>query len=290
MPGVSKCVVITGLSGAGKSTALRVLEDRGFYACDNLPPALLPSLAELLASNRAAASSGIAVVIDVRGEGFFSDLAAAVASLAANDVVVKVVFLEACDEVLIRRYETTRRTHPLGEGATISEGVALERGQMTSVRDMSDIVIDTSDMTSMQLRSALLGELGVDDEPLSVVVSSFGFKYGTPGDCDYLFDVRFLPNPNYVPELKALSGRDREVQAYLDEAPAKDQFIGRVVELFDFLLPQYDAIGKKYVHIAFGCTGGRHRSVALAEAVSRALIEHGCRVTTKHRDISKDGE
>jgi UPF0042 nucleotide-binding protein len=290
MANVSKCIIITGLSGAGKSTALRILEDRGFFACDNLPPILMPRLMEVLEGSESAVGVGVAVVIDIRGEGLLEDLFASIQTLRHLVRDVTLVFLDASDDWLVRRYETTRRRHPLGKGVTILEGIAKERRRLTVIRERSDIVMDTSSTMPNDLGNELLFELGVNDEPLTVVVSSFGFKYGVPRDCDYMFDARFLPNPNYVQELKKLSGRDAAVQEYLDRVPAKRHFIEHVKSLIEFVLMQYDNTGKKQVHIAFGCTGGRHRSVAVAEAVSAYLLRSGHKVATEHRDITKESE
>ena len=291
MANVSKCIIITGMSGAGKSTALRILEDRGFFACDNLPPVLMPRLMEVLVGNRSAVGTGVVIVIDIRGEGLFEDLSTSMEALKGLVPDVTLIFLDASDDWLVRRYETTRRKHPLGKGVTILEGIAKERRQLAAIRERSDVVKDTSSMMPNDLRSELLAELGMNDEPLTVVVSSFGFKYGAPRDCDYLFDVRFLPNPNYVSELKKMSGRDAAVQEYLDRVPAKRHFIEHVESLLEFVLMQYDNNkGKKQVHIAFGCTGGRHRSVAVAEAISAYLLRRGYKVAADHRDILKDGD
>lgn len=290
MANVSKCIIITGMSGAGKSTALKILEDRGFFACDNLPPILMPRLMETLSGNRSAVGTGVAIVIDIRGEGLLEDLFASMEALKRLVQDVTLIFLDASDNWLVRRYETTRRRHPLGKGITILEGIAKERRQLAAIRERSDVVKDTSSMMPNDLRSELLTELGMNDEPLMVIVSSFGFKYGVPRDCDYLFDVRFLPNPNYVPELKKMSGRDTAIQEYLDRVPAKRYFIEHIESLMEFVLMQYDNTGKKQVHIAFGCTGGRHRSVAVAEAISAYLLRRGYKVAVDHRDILKEND
>lgn len=285
---VNKCVIITGMSGAGRSVALKILEDRGFYAADNIPPILMPQLMEVLSGNAAAVETGVAVVVDIRGEALFEDLFAIVERLRGIVKDVRLIYLEASDDWLVRRYETTRRRHPLGKGVTILEGIAKERQRLVEIREHADIVMDTSSMLPSDLRSVLLTELGLNDDPLTVIVSSFGFKYGVPRDCDYMFDVRFLPNPNYVPELKKLSGEDLEIQNYLSRYPARRYLLDRLESLLDFVLTQYYNTGKKQVHIAVGCTGGRHRSVAIAVELSRYLSSKGLRSVTNHRDIDRE--
>lgn len=287
---VSRCIVITGMSGAGKSAVLRILEDRGFFASDNLPPIMMPEFLRVLSDNRAAVSNGVAVVTDIRGEGLLEDLFVSIDEIKKNVGDVKLLFLDAADDWLVRRYETTRRRHPLGKGVTIMESISKERRRLEAIKERSDIVMDTSSMMPGDLRSALLTELGMNDDPLTVIVSSFGFKHGTPKDCDYMFDARFLPNPNYVPELKKLSGCDRPVRDYLSKVSAKSFFMDRLISLTDFVLMQYDIsnTGKKQIHIAVGCTGGRHRSVAIAEELSAALSDRGHKVVTNHRDINRE--
>ena len=285
---VNECVIITGMSGAGRSVALKILEDQGFYAADNIPPILMPQLMEVLSGNAAAVETGVAVVVDIRGEALFEDLFATVEKLKGTVKDVRLVYLDASDDWLVRRYETTRRRHPLGKGVTILEGIAKERQRLVEIRERADIVMDTSSMLPSDLRSVLLTELGLNDDPLTAIVSSFGFKYGVPRDCDYMFDVRFLPNPNYVPELKKLSGEDHEIQNYLSRFPARRYLLDRLESLLDFVLTQYYNTGKKQVHIAVGCTGGRHRSVAVAAELSRYLSSKGLRTVTNHRDIDRE--
>lgn len=290
MAQVSKCIIITGMSGSGKSVALKILEDQGFFASDNLPPVLMPEFLKILSENRSAVSHGVAVVIDIRGEGLLEDLSSSIDTIRRIVPEVKLIFLDAADDWLVRRYETTRRRHPLGRGVTILESIAKERKKLAAIKERSDIIMDTSSMLPGDLRSSLLSELGMNDDPLTVIVSSFGFKYGTPKDCDYMFDARFLPNPNYVPELKRLSGCDRPVREYLSKVPAKGYFMDRLASLMDFVLMQYDNsnTGKKQIHVAVGCTGGRHRSVAIAEELSHTLSGKGHKVVTNHRDIARE--
>lgn len=287
---VQKCVIITGLSGAGKSTALNILEDQGFYTIDNLPPSLLPQLLDVLANNSAAVRTGVAVVIDVRGEALLSDLFSTIDLLKETLSQVRLIFLEASDSWLIRRYETTRRRHPLAGGLTLLDGVEKERESLELIRSHSDLILDTSSLMPGDLRAQLLMNLEMVNDPLTVIVSSFGFKNGTPKDCDFMFDVRFLPNPNYIPELHDLSGKDPEVQNYLEKFPERRIFLDRLVFLLELVLRQYENTVKKQVHIAIGCTGGRHRSVAIAEQLAIHLSDAGHRLVVHHRDIDKESK
>lgn len=285
---VERCVIITGLSGAGKTAALNILEDQGFFAVDNLPPPLMPQLMEVLSGNNAATTHGVAVVIDIRGEELFEELFFSIEQLKETITDVKVLFLEASDDWLVRRYETTRRRHPLGKGLTILESVAKERLRLAVIRAIADITMDTSSLLPSDLRGYILSELGINDDPPTVIVSSFGFKNGIPKDCDYMFDVRFLPNPNYVPALKSLSGKDVPVQKYLEKIPEKRIFMERLESLLELILMQYDSTGKRQFHVAVGCTGGRHRSVAIAEQLAQYLSGRGHKVVLNHRDIDLD--
>ncbi|MDR3165521.1 MAG: RNase adapter RapZ [Synergistaceae bacterium] len=284
----AKCVIISGLSGAGKSTALRILEDRGFYAVDNLPPVMLPSLIETLSADNAAVTCGVAAVVGAREEKILDELEKSVESIKNAGIKTELVFLDAADETLIRRYEKTRRRHPLGEGVTIAEGITRERAELSALRKKASIVIDTSDFNASDFCSSLMAQLGMNEYPFTVIVSSFGFKNGIPRDCDYMFDTRFLPNPNYVPELKALSGRDAEVQEYLDKIPEKQVFMKRLVFFMEFILRHYENTGKKQLHVAIGCTGGRHRSAAVAEQLSKIISGTGLRTAVNHRDIDME--
>jgi UPF0042 nucleotide-binding protein len=285
---VERCLIITGLSGAGKTTLLNILEDQGFYAVDNIPPSMLPQLVTALSVNGAAVETGVAAVVDVRCGDLLSGVFISIDELNRSTSDVKVIFLDASDESLVRRFETTRRRHPLGDGASILNSVAAERNALGDIRAVADIVIDTSTLQPNELRERLLSDLGVTNAPQSVVVSSFGFKNGVPADCDYVLDVRFLPNPNYVPELKDFSGRDLEIQEYLDRAPQKAPFMKRLKNLVEFVLEQYSHTVKKQVHIAIGCTGGRHRSVAVAEELYSHLAKIGLETAVFHRDIDME--
>ena len=285
----TNCVIVSGLSASGKSTALKILEDRGFFAVDNLPPVMLPSLMETLSSNIAALKWGVAVVLDTSGEKFNEEFETAVSSVEKAGTRTLRIFLYASDESLVRRYEITRRRHPFGESITTIEGISRERARLALLRERAETVIDTSDMAIGELLTEVLTKLEMTEYPFIVIVSSFGFKNGLPRDCDYLFDMRFLPNPNYVPELNPLSGRDAEVQNYLDKIPEKQEFMKRLVSLVDFILKNYDKSGKKQLHVAIGCTGGRHRSVAIAEQLSKIISDTGLRIIVNHRDIDLEG-
>lgn len=289
MSSAASCVIISGLSASGKSTALRILEDRGFYVVDNLPPIMLPSLMDTLSSNSAAVTWGVAAVAATRGDNFVSEIESAIETIAKSGTPTNLIFLDASDESLVRRYETTRRRHPLGEGITTLDGIGRERSRLAPLKTLAATVIDTSALAVPELRAALLLKLEMNEYPFTVIVSSFGFKNGLPRDCDYLFDMRFLPNPNYVPELKALSGRDIEVQNYLDKLPEKQVFMKHLVSLMEFILKHYENSGKKQLHVAVGCTGGRHRSVAIAEQLSKIISDTGLRTAINHRDIDLEG-
>ena len=289
MASVANCVIISGLSMSGKSTALRVLDDGGFFAVDNLPPVMLPSLIETLSSNNAARTSGVAVVPDASGDKFGDELESAISLAEREGTRTHIIFLDASDEALVRRYEITRRRHSMGENITTMEGISRERARFAALRERAETVIETSDMTMGELRASMLAKLEMTEYPFMVIVSSFGFKNGPPRDCDYLFDTRFLPNPNYIPELKPLSGRDAEVQNYLDRIPEKQVFMKRLVSLMEFILRYYENSGKKQLHVAIGCTGGRHRSVAITEQLSRTISDAGIKTTINHRDISLEG-
>ena len=284
---IKRCVIITGMSGGGKSSALNVFEDQGFYVIDNLPPTLLPQLLDVLVGHQSAVNNGVAAVIDVRGEELLNDLEKVVAKLKQKVERLEVLFVDAADETLVRRFETTRRRHPLSDNTTILGSLALERKQLSSIRKGADIVIDTTGLRSNEFRSKLLDVMGMRSDKTSVILSSFGFKYGLPQDSDYVLDVRFLPNPNYVDELHPLSGKDYEVQKYLCGFENLDTFIGKAEDLLDFVSSVYCSTGKKQIHIAIGCTGGRHRSVAVSEMLAVHLRKRGNNVILDHRDIDK---
>ena len=283
--------MLTGLSGSGKSQAIRALEDLGYFCVDNLPVALLPMLAEL--TLRAGTEiSRAAVVIDAREGKMLDELPPVLRRLKAlprlNPVLI---FLDASDEVLVRRFSETRRPHPLAPNRSAIEGIREERARMNPLRRLADHVVDTSSMTVHELRHAFRNvESGASPgSQLVVTVLSFGFKHGIPVDSDLLFDVRFLPNPHFVPKLRAHTGRDPEVKAFLDKSPATHDFLEHTLNLLRFLIPQYVTEGKTYLTIGVGCTGGRHRSVMIAEAIKKGLAGlEGVQTRVRHRDIAVD--
>ena len=285
---VSKCVIITGMSGGGKSSVLDILEDQGLYSVDNLPPSLLPELLQVLQRHTSAVKNGVAAVVDIRGEELLRELETVISTLDKTMVDVQLLFLDASDTVLLRRFDTTRRIHPLGGDLSTLEGISKERKILESVRREADIILDSTDLTVNELRASVLRKLKLSPKALTVFISSFGFKYGIPMDCDYLFDVRFLPNPNYIPELHALSGCDLPVQEYLDALKETSAFLNQTKALFDVILPLYYNTGKQQIHIAIGCTGGRHRSVALTEKLGKMFADSEKNVVISHRDRLKE--
>lgn len=284
---IKRCVIITGMSGAGKSSALNVFEDQGFYVIDNLPPTLLPQLLEVLEGHQSAVANGVAAVVDVRGQELLHDLVNVAARLRENNVRTDILFVDASDETLVRRFETTRRRHPLAEGMTILQGIQNERELLNGIIKNADIIIDTTELKLPKFKTRLLDAAGMSIEEPAVIVSSFGFKYGPPQDADYLLDVRFLPNPNYVDELHTLSGMDEPVRMYLESFPALGEFVSRAGELLSYVSSIYCETGKRQLHICVGCTGGRHRSVAVTEILGALLKAAGRRVKVQHRDIDK---
>jgi UPF0042 nucleotide-binding protein len=287
----SRFVVLTGVSGSGKSQAMRALEDLGYFCVDNLPVMLLPTLAEL--TLRAGSDiARAAVVVDVR-EGRmlaeFPNIYRKLKEMRGLDPVL--IFLDAAEPTLVRRFSETRRPHPLAPDRSALEGIREERRAMAAIRRMADHIVDTTEMTVHELRHVFTGVASgrAPGAQLVVTILSFGFKHGIPVDSDLLFDVRFLPNPHFVPELRPHTGRDREVTRYLDRSKATREFLDHTLNLLKFLVPQYVGEGKSYLTIGIGCTGGRHRSVAIAEALKKGLAGiPGVRVRVKHRDIAHD--
>jgi UPF0042 nucleotide-binding protein len=283
-------VVITGLSGAGKSNAIKCFEDMGFFCVDNLPTTLIPTFADLVARSPRPGSR-VALGVDVREGEYFSHLLDALGEVKARGHGVEVLFLEASEESLVRRFHETRRRHPLGEeNRSMLEAIRAERKAMAHLREIADRIIDTSLVTVHQLK-ARLAELYVAPatrKGLATSLVSFGFKHGLPVDADLVFDVRFLPNPHFVDDLRALDGRDERVQAFVLEHTATIGFVTRLRALLEFLLPWYQREGKAYLTIAIGCTGGRHRSVALVEHLRRFLDEQGFAPTVAHRDLERE--
>jgi UPF0042 nucleotide-binding protein len=287
----ARFVVLTGLSGSGKSQAIRALEDLGYFCVDNLPVSLLPMLAEL--TLRAGTEiSRAAVVVDVREGKMLKEFPGIYRKLKSRKNLNPVlIFLEAAEPTLVRRFSETRRPHPLSPDRSAIEGIREEREAMLSIRKLADHVVDTSEMTVHELRHTFTGVAAgrTPGAQLVVTVLSFGFKHGIPVDSDLLFDVRFLPNPHFVPELRPHTGRDPEVVRYLDRSTATHEFLEHTQNLLRFLVPQYVHEGKTYLTIGIGCTGGRHRSVAIAEALKKGLSGlPGVRVRVKHRDIANE--
>ncbi len=279
-------VIITGLSGAGRTSALRVLEDAGFYCVDNLPPGLAPDLLALV--SREGKLHQVGLGIDVRTGAFLSGAEETIAALEASGHHVQVIFLDCADEVLVRRFSETRRPHALARTGDLQGAIAGERERLAGLRARADIVIDTTDFSVHDLRHQLVDYIGRDSERPSMVVRlvSFGFKYGVPMHADLVFDLRFLPNPHFIEELRRKTGMDPEVAAYVMQAPETQELLRHLRPLLDYALPQYAREGKAYLTIALGCTGGRHRSVALAEELGRQLGgDH--EIVVAHRDAQR---
>ncbi len=279
-------VVITGMSGSGKSTAVRALEDAGFFCIDNLPALLLPKVVDLMGS---ADTRKLAMVIDAREGQFLKDAPRIIDEAKRAGHKVEVLFLDASDDALIRRFSETRRRHPLAPDGTVSEGIARERQALRDLRELSDHVIDSSALNVHDLKRLVQGRFTseVQTQP-SISVMSFGYRYGVPPQADLVFDVRFLPNPYFVPELKGLTGRHPKVAAWVVERPETQDFLVRVVDFCAFLFPRYQKEGKAYLTVALGCTGGKHRSVAIAHELYRRLATPDARVQLWDRDIEKE--
>lgn len=280
-------VLITGMSGAGRTIVLRKFEDMGYFCVDNLPPPLLPQFARLCIEKGNVAKA--ACVVDLRGGDFFRDLGDAIQQLRAEGVQPTILFLDSSDETLTRRFKETRRKHPLFRRKRgIPESIHAERMALREVRAMADKIIDTSAMLPRDLREEIAHGFADDGTAgPTVVVRSFGYKYGVPSDADLVFDVRLLANPHYVPSLRDLDGRSEEVASFVRQDPNTDRFLSKLFDLLSFCLPLYVAEGKAYLTIAVGCTGGKHRSVVVAEELVRFLQSQGYRVQVQHRDIGK---
>ena len=276
--------LITGLSGAGRSEVARSLEDLGFFVVDNLPPALLPKMAEL--TMRPGSPTRVAIVVDARGGVFFSELSAALHELRALERDAKIVFLEASDEDLVRRYEATRRRHPLAPADRVVEGIRKERQILAQLRGDADLIIDTSGLTPHELRDRVRDAFagGPPEAGLQVSVVSFGFKYGSPRDADLVFDVRCLPNPHYEEALAPLTGRDQPVIEFLERAPEVERMYSDIYHFVGSWLPDYARDNRNYLTVAVGCTGGRHRSVFLVERLAEAFGSR-YQVLVRHREL-----
>ena len=282
-----KFTIITGLSGAGRSEAAKNLEDLGYFVIDNLPPALIDRMATLV-SGPGIKVKEVALVVDVRGGEFFPELEKALMQLRDRGIPYMILFLEASDQAIVRRFEGTRRRHPLSE--RVIEGIRQERALMSGLREQADLVIDTTDINVHELRDRIRSFF-LDAAPrtgLAVNVVSFGYKHGLPLDADLVLDVRFLPNPHWVDELRPLTGLNRRVRGYVLEQDAAQGFLARMRDLLAFLLPGYVKEGRHYLSIAIGCTGGRHRSVVIADEIARFLQEKGYPAAVVHRDIERE--
>lgn len=282
-----RLTIITGMSGAGKTVAVQCLEDMGYFCIDNLPPMLLLKFIEMIDQSQNKMDK-IAVVMDLRGRAFFRHLSKALDEIAKKDwIIQKILFLEASDEVLIRRYKETRRNHPLAPHGRISEGIKRERALLSEIKGQAQIILDSSGLKPVQLKNKIQEHFSAsNDDTFSVHIFSFGFKYGSPIDADLLFDVRFLPNPYYVEKLRTLTGLDESVSSYVLKYAETKQFLEKFIDLLAFTLPYYQKEGRRQVVIGIGCTGGQHRSVTIAEYISR-YFAGTYRTVVTHRDIEK---
>jgi len=284
--GAGELVIITGMSGSGKASVLKAFEDLGYYCVDNLPVGLIPRFAELV--GQSSEIERTALVVDVREGAQLGELPAIIKAVK-HVLPTKVLFLEAQDAILLRRFSETRRPHPLGTNAPVKTSLANERKRLSAIRDIADLVVDTSKFNVHELRAYITARFARKESDKSTLVScvSFGFRHGVPEDADLMFDVRFLPNPHFIPEFRPLTGRDPKVAKYIRSFPQTREFIQRISQLLVYLLPHYIHEGKSYLTIAFGCTGGQHRSVMIAEEVSKRLKKAGYRVKVVHRDSPK---
>ncbi|HLV61581.1 MAG TPA: RNase adapter RapZ [Fredinandcohnia sp.] len=280
-----RILLVTGLSGSGKSTAIRALEDAGFFCIDNLPVPLLGKLVEL--AKQAGDMPRIAVVVDAREGRFLGDLPQAISNLRER-ARVEVLYLDASDEVLIRRYSETRRRHPLSPDGSVVGGIAEERKVLRTLRDLADEAIDTSSLTVHELKKLIQARFGPESSEPSVALISFGFRHGLPLQADLVFDVRFLPNPYFVPDMRARTGREEDVAAYVLDRSEAQEFLRYTTEMIAFLLPHYRREGKSYLTIAIGCTGGKHRSVAVVRELARRLEGEGVLLHVWDRDIERE--
>jgi UPF0042 nucleotide-binding protein len=279
-------VILTGLSGSGKLSALKAFEDLGYYSVDNLPLELVPRFADLV--RQSAEIERAALVVDVR-EGMRLDEFPSILKDVRKVLPTRVVFLEASEEALIRRFSETRRPHPMGRSDTVVKSIRAERKRLDPIRNVADIVLDTTKFNVHELRARINSQFEREesDQGLMISSNSFGFKNGVPTEADLVFDVRFLPNPHFVPEFRKLTGQDAKVAKYVRQFPQTKEFLDKATDMLKFLLPHYIKEGKSYLTVAFGCTGGQHRSVFIAEEMKKRLVEEGYRVKTSHRDMPK---
>lgn len=280
-----KAIIVTGLSGAGKTQAIDCLEDMGYYCIDNMPPALIKSFIDLTASGKGIDKA--AFVIDVRGGRLFDDLKESLEELQKDDIDYKILYLEAADRVLLRRYNETRRVHPLSEGGSVETGLRKEREMLSELRKHADFIVDTSNMKSAQLWEEIKNLLTSDENQKTFMINirSFGYKRGTPMSANLVFDMRFIPNPYYVKSLRPLTGNNAKVSKYVLKYQVTQDFLEKAIDMIEMLIPFYMKEGKYSLSIAIGCTGGQHRSVAVANELNRRLQEKGRRTTIEHREL-----
>lgn len=282
-------VIITGMSGAGKSQVVKNMEDLGFFCVDNMPPALLSKFAELCLHS-AGKMEKVALVMDIRGGEMLSGLFPEIDAIRETGLLFEILFLESADEVLVKRYKETRRSHPLAKDGRLIKGIQEERKILQDIKKRSSYVIDTSNLTTRQLKEEINNIFieGSNFPGLIINVMSFGFKYGIPTESDLVFDVRFIPNPYYIASMKMLTGKDQVVRQFVLEAKETVDFVKKLNEMLDFLIPNYIKEGKSQLVLSIGCTGGKHRSVAIADCIYNTLKEKGHRAVVEHRDIEKD--
>ncbi len=281
-------IIVTGMTGAGRSTAAKALEDIGWFVIDNLPPSLLPAVVEMLSAEEDDEVK-IAVVVDVRSRGFFADLRGAIATMVERGANPRLLFLEASDDVLVRRQEAARRPHPLQGGARLLDGILRERDMVRDLRGEADVLVDTSNLNVHELADRVATAFSEGEQPrMRATVVSFGFKYGIPVDADMVVDMRFLPNPFWIPELKPHTGLDTDVSDYVLGQPAAGEFLQRLEALLETVDTGFLRERKQYLNLAVGCTGGKHRSVATAEEIGRRLSERGIETTVVHRDLGRE--
>jgi UPF0042 nucleotide-binding protein len=280
--------IVTGMSGAGRSSTADALEDLGFFVIDNLPPALIPKVADLAAGGGRPSRYGL--VVDVRSGAFVDDLDVALRELRAKGALTRIIFLDASDAVLVRRFEASRRRHPLSDADSIVDGIRLERDRLEELKGQADVVVDTTDLNVHQLRDRireLFGGPGPEPGDLQINIVSFGYKHGVPVDVDLLFDCRFLPNPHWDDTLRPLPGTDPKVRSYVLGQPEAKEFLAQVQQLLALLLPAYIREGKAYLSVGLGCTGGRHRSVVMANELAKVLASIGFDASVHHRDLDR---